>query len=122
MIETRRCPSCGRGFECPADYPGITLCEYHNADGSIDEDYVKEMSYLNDVDHDWNLDPACLNDTDEDLLEGIKHLHENPQGYNKQEAAACVRTVLEGYEGLRRRHPEATVAQCFGTSMVWMYG
>lgn len=43
MIVERICPACGRKFECPEGYGEDGLCEYHNADGSIDEDYVREM-------------------------------------------------------------------------------
>jgi len=42
-LEDRICPSCGRAFQSPVGYGQDGLCEFHNADGTIDEDYVLEQ-------------------------------------------------------------------------------
>ena len=43
MLAWRTCPSCGRAFELPADFRPDTICEIHNADGSIDLEYLREV-------------------------------------------------------------------------------
>jgi hypothetical protein len=70
------------------------------------------MSYLDDPDHDWSLDPEASTNT---LLEDIIHLSEHGD-------SDSIALVLQGYFGLKQRHPEAGDDECFGTSMVWYFG
>lgn len=70
------------------------------------------MSYLDDPDHDWSLDPASV---DNSLLEDVIHLAENATSEE-------VELVLRGYRGLKQRYPDATDQECFGTAMIWLYG
>lgn len=70
------------------------------------------MTYLDDEDHEWELEKF----PPRGLLSDFKHLCENMPDEKGLEV------ILLGYEGLRKRHPEASVQDCFSTSMVWYFG
>jgi hypothetical protein len=68
------------------------------------------MSYLDDPEHPWVLEP--------------------PDGMSWEDMVAEIwnrnfdglRLILQGYAGLKCRYPEATDEDCLRTSMVWYYG
>jgi hypothetical protein len=69
------------------------------------------LGYLDDPNHVWEIDPDCTRD----VVSDIEHLYEN-------RAEDSVTFVLEGFAGLRKRHPEASVEECLGTAMMWWFG
>jgi hypothetical protein len=73
---------------------------------------ARRMSYLDDPEHDWVLDPASEGGN---LLSDITHLYLHGD-------LETIALVLQGYHGLKTRFPEASDAACFATSMIWYFG
>jgi len=75
------------------------------------------MSYLDDADHSWELEelPEGPNGGP-DLDSMIKELAD------RELFIPEIDLILQGYEGLKARHPNASRAQCLHTSMVWYFG
>lgn len=69
-------------------------------------------SYLDDPEHEWEIDPGSK---EHSLWGAIDQL-------DNEGTDESIEIVLLGYEGLRQRHPEATVQECFITSMIWLFG
>ena len=74
-------------------------------------EHVPPMSYLDDPNHLWEIDPDCT----ASIMESIEHL-------SKHGSAEAVLFVLKGYEELRKRQPDASRSQCLATSMMWWFG
>lgn len=71
------------------------------------------MSYLDDEDHDWGIEPLAIDEARklDFLVSELSRADEEGQ-----------RTILQGYHGLKNRHPEATDEQCLDTSLIWWFG
>jgi len=69
------------------------------------------MGYL---DHIWEIDPGAVGTPDDDLVMMVDQLSEA--------GSEAILYVLKGYEGLRRRYPQSSQADCFHTSMIWWFG
>lgn len=80
------------------------------------------MSYLDDPDHDWNIDPVAqcsfldLDQVIADLIDRDR-TSTRPQLTKDVGLALIVRGALE----LARR-TDAPLEQCLETSMIWYYG
>lgn len=71
------------------------------------------MSYLDDEDHEWELDDLALSSF-------------RPWDFLMGELARAdmegQKLIFQGYAGLKTRHPEATDEQCLDTSLIWYFG
>jgi hypothetical protein len=76
------------------------------------------MSYLDDADHAWELDPAVAQEGDDWTLQEMLYDIIVP----RNETEEGIRIILEGYAGLKARLPEASNEDCLRTSMIWYYG
>lgn len=80
------------------------------------------MTYLDDPDHDWSIDPASttsnldLEQTITDLLDRIAD-----DTRSRQSRDMALRLIISGALELSRR-TDAPLAQCLDTSMIWYYG
>lgn len=72
------------------------------------------MTYLDDEDHEWSIDPGATRRLDFLLLELSTR--------SNREANFNLDMIARGYLGLRERLPDATPAQCLDTAMIWYYG
>ena len=72
------------------------------------------MSYLDDPDHDWALDPATTaGEVDaEDLLADL---------YQRDLSAEDLTLIYRGAQGLWQRG-QGSAAQCLDTAIVWLFG
>jgi len=71
------------------------------------------MSYLDDADHTWQLDPAAVDD-DMTLDELIMQIRDRDWD--------GLRIILQGYAGLKQRLPNASDEECLCTSIIWYFG
>lgn len=73
------------------------------------------MSYLDDSNHVWELEPVVLERPTplDGLIEDL---------CNRQLEISILEIILQGYAGLKQRHPDWDDAACLDTSMVWMFG
>jgi hypothetical protein len=69
------------------------------------------MSYLDDPEHEWRLDPAVRDFPLEVLLDEVASRDWDG-----------IDLILQGYAGLKQRLPNATDSECLQTSMIWYYG
>ena len=74
---------------------------------------MSTSSYLDDLDHVWQLED------NEGRTISLKALMGHLYTYGED---ADISIVLQGYHGLKSRFPDATDLDCFDTSMIWMFG
>jgi hypothetical protein len=79
------------------------------------------MSYLDDSDHTWELEPIPSKGMEEELWFYTLQDMVEDLAYRKLDEEA-LQIILRGYAGLKERHPEAPDQQCLHTSMVWYFG
>lgn len=78
------------------------------------------MSYLDDADHDWSLDPGAL--TPDPIAGFPDWLDLMDELFHRKPPVEAMELIFKGYFGLRERHPDAPPVQCLETSMIWYYG
>jgi hypothetical protein len=74
------------------------------------------MSYLDDPEHEFVIDPAVEFCNEDDLVKDFKHIVDAGIG------GKSIELILQGFLRLQEELPDSTTAQCFGTSMVWYFG
>lgn len=72
------------------------------------------MGYLDDPDFEFRLDPASERVNDSHLSQMLEELATRPSDQ--------IVYVLEGLVRLKQHLPEADVAKCLDTSIIWMFG
>lgn len=80
------------------------------------------MTYLDDPDHDWSIDPAAsIGDLDLDQVISDLFDRLNSSTFPTPHRQTEFSLILKGALELSRRSP-APLAQCLETSMIWYYG
>lgn len=69
------------------------------------------MSYLDDPNHPWILDPNCTGLSFKELRKMMED--RDWDGWQ---------LIFQGYAGLKLRYPEARDEDCLDTAMMWYYG
>jgi hypothetical protein len=72
------------------------------------------MSYLDDDDHIYQVDPGAVGTPETDLGLMLDKL----SGVGPD----AIVLVLDGFARLRAVRPRASLADCFHTSMIWYFG
>jgi len=78
------------------------------------------MSYLDDPDHVWEVDPSVK--ADPRTMTGLFMELTTRSVSEGDEFSPAWEMIILGAAELKKRHPEATVAECLDTSMIWYYG
>lgn len=73
------------------------------------------MTYLDDADHDWSIDPAAR---DYSASEVVEMLVTSPD----LKDPATLALIMRGARELHERRPAESALDCLATSLVWYFG